>query len=46
MTNQEIADAHAITLGTAKWHLSQFLSKLQVTNRMQALVRARQHELL
>lgn len=42
MTNQEIADNLMITLGTTKWHMNQIFGKLQVRNRIEALVRARQ----
>ena len=41
MTNQEIADQLAITVGTTKWHLNRIFAKLQVTDRSAAIVRAR-----
>ena len=41
LTNQEIADRLAISLKTARNHVSNILSKLQVTDRAAAIVRAR-----
>ncbi|HTS23987.1 MAG TPA: LuxR C-terminal-related transcriptional regulator [Casimicrobiaceae bacterium] len=46
MTNQEIADHLAMTVGTTKWRMNQIFGKLQVRNRIEALVRARQLRLL
>jgi len=46
MTNQEIADRLALTVGTTKWRMNQIFGKLQVRNRIEALVRARQLRLL
>jgi len=46
MTNQEIADRLAMTVGTTKWRMNQIFGKLQVRNRIEALVRARQLRLL
>lgn len=45
-SNREIAQQLAITVGTAKWHLSQMFGKLQVHNRTAALARARDLRLL
>ncbi len=41
-SNQEIADALVITAGTAKWHVHNILQKLGVSNRPQAIARARE----
>jgi LuxR family maltose regulon positive regulatory protein len=46
MTNQEIADRLAMTVGTTKWRMNQIFGKLQVRNRIEALARARQLRLL
>lgn len=40
-SNHEIAQTLVITLGTAKWHVSQIYGKLGVHSRVQALQRAR-----
>jgi LuxR family maltose regulon positive regulatory protein len=40
-SNQEIADALVISVATVKKHVSNLLGKLGVTNRTQAIVRAR-----
>jgi DNA-binding NarL/FixJ family response regulator len=45
-SNQEIAAELVITTGTAKWYVSQVLSKLQVHNRTQAGARGRELGLL
>ncbi len=42
LTNQEIANKLAITVGTTKWRLNQIFGKLQVRNRIEALARAGQ----
>jgi LuxR family maltose regulon positive regulatory protein len=41
-TNTAIAASLGVSLGTAKWHVSHVLAKLDTTNRTQALVRAQQ----
>jgi LuxR family maltose regulon positive regulatory protein len=46
MTNQEIADRLALTVGTTKWRMNQIFGKLQVRNRIEALARARLLRLL
>ena len=46
MTNQEIANNLAITIGTTKWYLNQIFGKLQARNRIEALARAQQGEWL
>jgi len=41
-SNQQIADELVISVGTAKWHVHNILQKLGVSNRPQAIVRARE----
>lgn len=41
-SNAEIADDLVISIGTAKWHVHNVLQKLEVSNRPQAIVRARE----
>jgi len=41
-SNKEIADELVISVGTAKWHVHNILQKLGVSNRSQAIVRARE----
>lgn len=41
-SNQEIATALVISVGTAKWHVHNILQKLGVNNRPQAIARARE----
>lgn len=45
-TNGQIAGSLFITVGTVKGHINHIFSKLDVTNRTQALVRARELELM
>ncbi|HMQ30223.1 MAG TPA: LuxR C-terminal-related transcriptional regulator [Chloroflexaceae bacterium] len=45
-SNQAIADALVITLGTAKWHVHNLYGKLGVSGRLQAVARARELALL
>ncbi|GAP09418.1 ATP-dependent transcriptional regulator [Bellilinea caldifistulae] len=40
-SNREIAAELVISVGTAKWHVHNVLQKLGVTNRAQAIIRAR-----
>ena len=44
-SNAEIADELFISVGTAKWHVHNILQKLGVSNRPQAIARARELEL-
>ena len=44
--NQQIAADLLITVGTAKWHVSQIFEKLGVRSRAQAIARAREFNLL
>jgi LuxR family maltose regulon positive regulatory protein len=46
LTNKEIANKLAMTIGTTKWRMNQIFGKLQVRNRIEALARARQLKLL
>jgi len=41
-SNREIADELVISVGTAKWHVHNILQKLGVSNRSQAIVRAKE----
>jgi len=41
-SNKEIADELVISVGTAKWHVHNVLQKLGVSNRSQAIARARE----
>jgi LuxR family transcriptional regulator, maltose regulon positive regulatory protein len=41
-TNREIANELVISVGTAKWHVHNILQKLGVSNRSQAIARARE----
>ena len=45
-SNQEIADELFISLKTVKTHVSNILSKLQVSDRTQATIYAYQHDLI
>ncbi|WP_342599742.1 response regulator transcription factor [Psychrobacillus sp. FSL H8-0483] len=45
-TNQDIADTLFIALKTAKTHVSNILSKLEVSDRTQAVIYAFQHQLV
>lgn len=44
--NQQIAAQLVITVGTAKWHVSQIFEKLGVRSRAQAIAKARELKLL
>ncbi|MDT8306246.1 MAG: protein kinase [Anaerolineae bacterium] len=46
LSNQEIAAELVISLSTVKWYNQQIYSKLDVSNRVQAAMRARQLELI
>ena len=43
LSNREIAAALSIAVGTVKCHLHRAYEKLQVRNRIQAAVKAREH---
>lgn len=45
-SNKEVSRRTNITLATAKWHLKNIYAKLAVSNRTEAVSRARQHQLL
>jgi WD40 repeat protein/serine/threonine protein kinase len=45
-TNQEIADELVLEIGTVKWHLRNVYRKLGAKNRVQAIVRARDLNLI
>ena len=45
-SNQQIADAMVITVATVKAHISNILSKLQVSSRAEAIAYAIKHKLL
>jgi ATP/maltotriose-dependent transcriptional regulator MalT len=42
LSNREIAEKLSMTVGTIKWRMTEIFGKLQVRNRIEALVRARQ----
>jgi len=46
LSNKEIAQRLTITLGTVKWYANQIYSKLGVRSRVQAIVRARELNLI
>ncbi|NTU62487.1 MAG: hypothetical protein HGB05_03590, partial [Chloroflexi bacterium] len=46
LSNQAIAEKLVITVGTAKWHVHNLYSKLGVSNRTQAVARARELKLI
>ncbi|MCA9874205.1 MAG: response regulator transcription factor, partial [Anaerolineales bacterium] len=45
-SNRQIADALFISVGTVKGHVNHIFSKLDVQNRTQAVIRARELELV
>ena len=45
-SNREIAQQLCITIGTVKWHVRQIYQKLRVRSRVQAIVRARELDLI
>jgi serine/threonine protein kinase len=45
-SNKEIADQLFVTLATVKWYITQIYRKLHVRSRMQAIVRARELNLI
>ncbi len=46
LSNKEIAHFLTLTLSTVKWHVNQIYSKLGVRSRVQAIIRARELDLL
>jgi ATP/maltotriose-dependent transcriptional regulator MalT len=46
LSNRAIAEQLVISVGTAKWYVSQILSKLAVNSRTQAIARARELQLI
>lgn len=46
MNNREIADHLVVTMSTVKWHITQLYRKLGVRSRVQAIVRARELNLI
>jgi hypothetical protein len=46
MSNSEIAAQLVVTLSTVKWHIRQLYKKLGVRSRVQAIVRARELNLI
>jgi serine/threonine protein kinase/WD40 repeat protein len=46
LANKEIAQRLTLTLSTIKWHVNQIYSKLGVRSRVQAIIRARELDLL
>jgi ATP/maltotriose-dependent transcriptional regulator MalT len=46
MSNQEIAQAIVITVGTVKRHTNNIYGKLNVRNRLQAVIYAQKHNML
>jgi predicted ATPase/DNA-binding CsgD family transcriptional regulator len=46
LSNREIAQELVVTVGTVKKHLNNIFSKLHAQNRMQAIIRARELDLL
>lgn len=46
LANKEIARRLTLTVGTVKWHVNQIYSKLGVRSRVQAIVRARDLQLI
>jgi WD40 repeat protein/serine/threonine protein kinase len=46
LSNKEIAGRLTVTLGTVKWYVNQIYAKLHVRSRVQAIVRARELNLI
>lgn len=46
LSNRDIANALVVTVGTIKWHIRQIYTKLGVRSRVQAIVRARELDLI
>jgi len=45
-SNREIADAFVLEISTIKWHINQLYKKLKVRSRVQAIVKARELNLI
>jgi serine/threonine protein kinase len=46
LTNQEIANELVVSMGTVKWHINRLYKKLGVRSRVQAIIRARELNLI
>ncbi|HRL12456.1 MAG TPA: protein kinase, partial [Aggregatilineales bacterium] len=46
LSNHEISEALVVSMGTVKWHINQLYKKLGVRGRVQAIVRARELDLI
>ena len=46
LSNNQISEKLFISLGTVKWYLNQIFNKLEVRNRMQAVIRARELKII
>ena len=46
LTNRHIAERLYISTGTVKWHINKIFSKLNVKNRTQAIIRARELKII
>ncbi len=46
LSNKEIAQKLTVTVGTVKWHVNQIYGKLGVRSRVQAIIRARELNLI
>jgi LuxR family maltose regulon positive regulatory protein len=46
LSNRKIAESLVFTHGTVRWYLNQIYSKLHVSSRTQAIIRARELKLL